>query len=307
MSGRLRVAEASGVSARQAQPWLGTHVEIEATGPDRECVEAAIAAGFAAIAAVHRALSGHTADSELACVNRSAARSPQTVSDDFAAVLRCALTLARRSAGVFDPTVGGELAALGYLPARETPPSPRASWRDVHFDDRRVRFALPLALDFDGIAKGYAVDRAVAVMTARGIARGVVNAGGDLRVWGGVDQLVHVRTGGPQGGVLPLLVLSEGAVATSAYGGQRAAVEGRFRTPLVDPRSQLPVMSTRTVSVIAPTCMVADALTKVVALRGSRAARLLADYDAEASILSPAGGRWRCTRLPGAAVARVAA
>jgi thiamine biosynthesis lipoprotein ApbE len=60
-------------------------------------------------------------------------------------------------------------------------------------------------------------------------------------------------------------------------------------------------MSTRTVSVIAATCMLADALTKVVALRGRAASRLLCDYDASATILSPAAGRWRCMQLPAAA------
>jgi thiamine biosynthesis lipoprotein ApbE len=56
--------------------------------------------------------------------------------------------------------------------------------------------------------------------------------------------------------------------------------------------------STRTVSVVASTCMVADALTKVVALRGGAAARVLAAYGASATLLSPAAGRWRCTQFP---------
>jgi thiamine biosynthesis lipoprotein ApbE len=57
-------------------------------------------------------------------------------------------------------------------------------------------------------------------------------------------------------------------------------------------------MSTRTVSVIASSCMVADALTKVVALRGRAASAIVARHDAAAAIFSPAAGRWRCTRLP---------
>jgi thiamine biosynthesis lipoprotein len=125
-----------------------------------------------------------------------------------------------------------------------------------------------------------------------------VNAGGDLRVWGTERETVHVRMGGPQGALVPLVAIAEGAVATSAYAGQRRSVGGRYFTPLIDPRARIPVMSTRTVSVIAPTCMVADALTKVVALRGARAAGVLASYGAAAAILSPAAGRWRCTRLP---------
>ena len=134
------MAEPAVVSARCAQPWLGTLVEIAAAGSSRERVDDAIAAGFAAIAAVHRALSGHAADSELAHVNRTAAHAPQMVSIHVREVLGCALDIARCSGGVFDPTVGNELAALGYLPSR-CGQRFTASWRDVHLAGNRVRFA----------------------------------------------------------------------------------------------------------------------------------------------------------------------
>jgi thiamine biosynthesis lipoprotein len=141
---------------------------------------------------------------------------------------------------------------------------------------------------------------------SQGITRARVNAGGDLRVFGAEREIVHVRTGGPRSMLLPLCAIADGAVATSSYGGQRASAGGRLATPLIDPRVRLPVMSTRTVSVIAPTCMIADALTKVVLLRGARASPIVAAYRASAAILSPAAGRWRCSYLPRPS-ARVAA
>jgi thiamine biosynthesis lipoprotein len=294
------MVEPAACCVRRAEPWLGTTVEIAVAGPSQLRLDDAIAAGFAAIAGIHRRLSGHADDSELAHVNRTAFRATQAVSDDFAAVLRCALELASRSGGAFDPTVGAALATLGYLPTRDGARS-RGTWRDVALEANRVRYAQPLTLDFDGIAKGYAVDCAVAAIAALGVDQGIVNAGGDLRVWGATPQTVHVRTGGPQSVLMPLVALADAAVATSAYGGQRRSLGGRFATPLIDPRARIPVMSTRTVSVVAPVCMVADALTKVVALRGVRAAGVLAWYGAEATMLSPAAGRWRCTRLPAAA------
>jgi len=285
------------VTMRRAQPWLGTLVEIAADGADRACVEAGIEAAFAAIARVHVALSGHEARSELVQLNRTAAQRPERVSADLATVLALALDVAARSEGVFDPTIGGEVAAWGFLP-RHGERAERASWRDVRLFDGCVRFARPLVLDFDGIAKGYAVDCAVAALAGAGVANACVNAGGDLRTLGPRGETVFVRTGGAQSVVMPLLRLQDAAVATSAYSGQRRSVGGRYATPLIDPRSRLPVMSTRTVSVVAPTCMLADALTKVVALRGMRAAGVLAAYGASATMLSVVRGRWRCTRLP---------
>jgi FAD:protein FMN transferase len=282
---------------RHAQLWLGTLVEIAVDPTVADAAEAGVAAAFAAVARVHRALSLHDPQSELSLLNRDAFAVAQPVSADLRAVLACALELAARSGGAFDPTIGGRIAAMGFLPS-QAHSARDVSWRDVELTPRGVRFAKPLVLDFGGIAKGYAVDCAVDALRRHGIAAGRVNAGGDLRVFGNQSEPVHVRTGGPQGIVMPLVTLTDGAVATSAYGGQRRRIGGRWATPLIDPLSRLPIMSTRTVSVVAPTCMVADALTKVVALRGGRAAGVLSAYGTSAMLLSPAAGRWRCTQLP---------
>ena len=271
-------------------------MEIAAEAPSQDALEAGVAAAFAAIARVHHALSGHDQCSELSSVNRLAAAVVQRISDDMRTVLRCALLLAARSDGAFDPTVGGRTAALGFLPPHDRS-DPEASWRDVQLTRAGVRYTRPLVLDFGGIAKGYAVDCAIDALREHGVTAGRVNAGGDLRVFGDRSEVIHVRTGGPEG-IVPLVAIADGAVATSAYGGQRRLVRRRWATPLIDPRSSLPIMSTRTVSVVASTCMVADALTKVVALRGGVAAGVLRSYGASASILSPAAGRWRCTQLP---------
>jgi FAD:protein FMN transferase len=284
--------------ARRAQIWLGTLVEISVEAPRDLVPEAAIAAAFGVIAGVHRALSLHDPQSELSRLNNHAFDAIQPVSADLRAVLRCALDIAARSGGAFDPTVGDRVAALGFLP-RQARSDRDVSWRDVRLSSRGVRFAKPLVLDFGGIAKGYAVDRAVETLRRHGVTAARVNAGGDLRVFGARSERIHVRTGGPQGILMPLLDLADGAVATSAYGGQRRRSGGRWATPLIDPRGRLPIMSTRTVCVVAPSCMVADALTKVIALRGAAADGVLGEYGASAMLLSPAAGRWRCTRLPG--------
>jgi thiamine biosynthesis lipoprotein len=283
--------------ARRAQPWLGTLVDIDARAHSERALADGFNAAFAAIARVHRALGGHDAESELTRVNRHAAFTRQTISTDLRTVLACALALAARSDGAFDPTVGGELVALGLLP-----PLVRhargATWRDVVLDEEDVLFKRPLVLDLNGIAKGYAVDCATGALRDAGVTRACVNAGGDLRVFGAATETVHVRTGGAQSVMLPLIEIGDGAVASSAYGGQRRRIRGRMVTPLIEPRARLPSMTTRTVTVVAPTCMIADALTKVVALKGERAEGVLAQYGAGAAILSPAKGRLRCTYLP---------
>ena len=101
---------------RRAQFWLGTLVEIGAVAPSQHQLDQGIAAAFGAVARVHHALSGHDPASELSRVNRLAAGALQPISNDLRSVLTCALDLAERSRGSFDPTVGGHVSALGFLP-----------------------------------------------------------------------------------------------------------------------------------------------------------------------------------------------
>src|SRR5947207_3274612 len=140
---------------RRAQPWLGTLVDIGAHAHSERALAEGINAAFTAIARVHRALGGHDAKSELTRVNRRAVLTRQAISTDLRTVLACALALAACSDGAFDPTVGGELIALGLLPplARH---DRSATWRDVVLDEAGVAFKRPLVLDLNGIAKGYA-------------------------------------------------------------------------------------------------------------------------------------------------------
>jgi thiamine biosynthesis lipoprotein len=286
----------------QARLALGTLVEIRGRAENRGALTSGFDAAFAAIARVHAALSGHDPDSELSRVNATAASRKQPVSPDLRAVLECALDVARASAGAFDPAVGTRVCALGFLPRHadvdDAPTTEGARWHDIELDAVGVRFVRPLRIDLDGIAKGYAVDCAIAALQKHGVAAARVSAGGDLRVYGECVP-VHVRTSGARAVVTPLVELADGAVATSAFGDRRRFVDRRWATPLVEPRSGLPVMAIRTVSVVAATCMLADALTKVVALRGPGAGRVLTQYGASAAWLSPARDGWR-TKVIGA-------
>ncbi|MFP5465879.1 MAG: FAD:protein FMN transferase, partial [Gammaproteobacteria bacterium] len=171
------------------------------------------------------------------------------------------------SDGRFDVSVAPELLRHGYLPrhAGFAPPAPEASWRHIELlPGDRVRLARPLHLDLGGIAKGYAVDCAIGALQAAGVAAGRVNAGGDLRLFGGVEEAIHVRHPHAATRLLPLCQLGEGAVATSATYYTGRLMDGRTVSPLIDAATRQPCAGGRSVSVLAGRCAVADALTKVV-------------------------------------------
>ncbi|HEY9145894.1 MAG TPA: FAD:protein FMN transferase [Thiobacillus sp.] len=271
--------------AQRAQPWLGTLVEIAAEGTDPAMTNAAIKHAFARIAAVHGAMSFHDANSELSDVNRHAARDWVALSGDLAQVFHAALEFAAASDGLFDPSVAPWLVETGHLPRHsQMPPDAAPDWRAIELDGDRVRFARQLLVDFGGIAKGYAVDAALAVLRDAGMASARVNAGGDLARFGGSAEAVCVRHPAQPTLILHLVDLQHGAVATSAGYYQTEAAA----SPLRHPHTGGELCRTLSVSVLAPTCLAADALTKIVAADPQRAPALLGRQGAQAILIDPA-------------------
>lgn len=268
---------------RRAQPWLGTLVEIVAEGVDMPTLLGASGRAFARAAAIHAAMSFQSSDSELTRVNRTAQSGWAALSPDLAAVFAAALGFADASDGLFDPSVAGWLVESGLLPRHAGfPDAPHPDWRAVELDGDRVRFAAPLLVDLSGIAKGYAVDVALASLRADGVAAATVNAGGDLARFGDESVPVHVRLPHQPTHSLHLAGLKNGAAATSAGYFQPDAL----RHPATGHR----LCAHTSVTVLAADCMSADALTKVVAADAARAPQLLALHSAQAIVLDGTPG-----------------
>ena len=264
----------------RAQVWLGTLVEVAL--PASGASEARFAAAFAAIAHVHRTMSAHDATSDLARIARDAHRRTVTVDADTYAVLALAQTMFRESRGTFDVTIAPLLAHYGLLPAPAAGLDAHCGRMDALRLESRlgVRATAPVALDLGGIAKGYAVDRAVDALYAAGARAGLVNAGGDLRVFGaGVWMPIGVRHPALPAQILKLCEIRDAAVATSANYFRDA------RGGLVEPRTQTLRPFPGSITVVAPTCALADALTKIVALRPAESTALLARHGAHAFLL----------------------
>ncbi len=223
-------------------------------------------------------MSFHDAHSELSHLHRRALYAPVAVHPHTRAVLTCALELSIRSQGRFDVTVAGELVAQRRLPRPDSPwrPDPAASWSDVELDGDRVRFHRPLWLDLGGIAKGYAVDRAIDCLRAHGVPQGCVNAGGDLRCFGAEPERIQLRSALFTDEV-PVIELSEGSLASSSTVDREDAagwhIDGRTRRSLAIPRFTC---------VLTEQCLYADALTEITLAEFEDATALLTLYAATA-------------------------
>lgn len=274
---------------RRARPLLGTFVDIQARGPGKMS-ETALEAGFTAITRIQRLMSFHETESDVSRLNREAWRESVKVHPLTWRVLKAAQEFSRRSAGVFDITIAPSLAELNYLPTLDAPTEECAQWRDiVLLGNERVRFRRKLAIDLGGIAKGFAVDRAVEAMRRAGASAGLVNAGGDVRAFGEGSEILRLRHPADPFHSAGTIALRQRAMATSAIYFSRERRNGGWVSPLIDGRTRRALAGSLSVTVTAPTCLVADALTKIVfALRG-KAASLLKTYRADALLIERSG------------------
>jgi FAD:protein FMN transferase len=275
---------------RRARPLLGTFVEIEVVGAGAQA-DAAVEAAFADVAEVHRLMSFHEADSDVGRLNREAQVRPVVVHDWTYQVLQAAIELNRRSDGVFDIAVAPVLQAKGLLPrfdgdAAIAGAPPREAIELLA--GGAVRFREPeVRIDLGGIAKGFAVDRARDALGRFGVASGIVNAGGDMRVFGDAPQTVHIRDPRDPRRLICSITLANEAVASTARRFDPFQSDGTDDTAVINPATNTPADTLAGVTVRAPSCMIADALTKVVMIVGTDAGELLAHYGAGALLVSP--------------------
>ena len=256
---------------RRARPWLGTIVEIA-------CEDlTAIEAGFAAIAHVHARMSFHKDDSDLAALRNAPRGSVVAVDAETVRVLRLALDVYRASGGLFDVTIGRQLVSAKFLP--RVTKRPLSHYNGTAGDieiagDGQIICHRPMLIDLGGIAKGYAVDLAVAAMRKAGALQGIVNAGGDLRVFGDAGETVWLRRADGQLG--SSLEARNVAIASSSNLLSRRKLRGAYLSPHLG-RARKPMLTEDTITVTAPTCAYADAMTKVAMAEKALAERLLAN------------------------------
>jgi FAD:protein FMN transferase len=280
---------------RRARPLLGTFVEIEVVGPVESEVNQAIDAAFEAVANVHRLMSFHDPHSDVSRLNQEACDRPVHVHAWTFRVLEAAIEMHHRSNGVFNVAVAPILQSMGLLPGLNemglTGTETRAFDAIELLEGKMVRFRHPnIRVDLGGIAKGFAVDQAVEVLRGSGAARsGLVNAGGDLAAFGQEAQLVHIRhPRNPSRLVCRVDVTSE-ALASTARRFDPFHSADTTASAIIDPRSGRPATTIDGATVRAPSCMIADALTKIVMVAGRESSGLLELYNASALLISAYG------------------
>jgi len=272
---------------------MAVPVKIVLYAPDEPTATTAARAAFERIHELNGVLSDYDPESELRGLEVAAGEGkPVPVGDDLFRVLARSQEIARRSEGAFDVTVGPVVRVWrrarqrGGLPmARRLDPARElVGYHLLRLDPnaKTVTFAKPkMRLDFGGIAKGYAVDEALAVLHEHGITQALVDAGGDMALGdpppdapGWRIAVAPLEADGPPSRIL---ILSRTAVATSGDLWQFVEIRGRRYSHIVDPRTGQALTERSSVTVVAPDGMTADGLASALSVLGPEKGLALAD------------------------------
>ncbi len=246
------------------------------------------------LALVDQSMSTYRSDSEISRFNALAIREWFKPSVDFIRVMSAALDVGSKSEGAYDITVSPLVDLWGFGPNGMSGVTPdeediariraRVGQQNIELDEMRYRVRKNdyLAVDFSSLAKGYAVDLVADWLTARGIEQYMVEVGGEMRLSGlsARGDLWRIAIEQPDSSertVATTLQLTDVALATSGDYRNYFEVNGKRYSHSIDPRTGYPVAHDLvSVTVIHPSCMVADAWATALTVLGAERAMAVA-------------------------------
>lgn len=298
---------------------MGTEVTLVAfTEPHvgETATRQALRAAFTELVRLEQLMSEWRADSEVSRINQQAGQAV-AVSPETYDVIAKAVWAGRISEGTFDISFMplNELWRFGdAAEARPRLPSPRAvkqklslvDYRRIQLDpaERRVRIEPNMELGLGGIAKGYAVDRAAAVLRRHGLTSFLVQAGGDLYGAGrkpdGSPWVSGVQDPrGPRGSYFAIIELTDRAFSTAGDYARAYVVDGKRYHHILDPRTGYPARACRSVTIWAEDALLADAIDDAVFILGpKRGLALVESLEGAGAVIVDADNRvWLSERV----------
>jgi len=270
-------------SIKRARVLLNTFCEITVISSDTHIGEKAIEEAFCAIEEVGHKY-GYKPYSEVSRINENSGGKPVKISRELVEILETAINVSELTKGAFDVTVGALVDLWRFKKEEKRVPSteeigkvlPLVNYRNIILDSKNLTVSLKIKgmrLDLGGIAKGYAVEKAIAVLRKNGIAKAMVNLGGDLKVIGdrGSGRPWRIGLQHPQfpEKLITVLEYKDKAIATSGNYEQFFVKGGRRYHHILDPRIGYPADNgCVSVTIIADDATFADALATGVFVLG---------------------------------------
>jgi thiamine biosynthesis lipoprotein len=261
---------------------MGSRCEIRLYAPSEEPTATWARTAIADVLRLEAKYSRYRGDSVTAAINRvAAAGGAIDVDAETATLLDYAVTCYEQSDGLFDLT-SGVLREAWNADRQELPDSDalerllaRLGWNKVRWQRPRIAFGVSgMEIDFGGVVKEYAADRAATLCAEAGFRHGLVDLGGDIKIIGphpeGTPWVVGIQHPRDPEAVMATLDLFHGAIATSGDYERFIEIDGRRYGHILSPRTGMPVCGLAGVSVAAPECVVAGSTTTIAMLMEDR-------------------------------------
>lgn len=280
---------------------MGMPFKLALYAVDEASANTAARAAFARIKQLNGILSDYEPESELMLLCKSAGQGAVKVSDDLLAVLMRSDELSRRSVGAFDVSVGPLVKLWRKSRRSKQLPSPQVlaaarrlvDYRQIRIDPKAKTVELlwpEMQLDLGGIAVGYAIDQALAVLKQQGITSALIDGSGDIGVSdappGSDGWKIGIAPLEPDAEPSRFIHLKNAAVTTSGDAWQNVEIDGKRYSHIVDPKTGLGLTERSSVTVIAPDCTTADSYATAVSVLGpERGLKLIEETPGAATLI----------------------
>jgi len=266
---------------------MGTPCEIQLYAESKSHARETVNLVINDVSRLEGLYSRYREDSFLSQINRHAAKANKiTVDAETAGLLNYAATCYQQSDGLFDITSGKLRQAWrfdsGKIPAQNTINQllRQIGWHQLNWNPPVLSFSIPgLEIDFGGIVKEYAVDRAASLCIETGIHHGIINLGGDIKIIGpqadGSPWKVGIRHPRKPNAILQILSLTQGALASSGDYERFILVDGIRYSHVLNPKTGWPVRYMSSVSVVGDFCVVAGSASTIAMLKEEKGAEWL--------------------------------
>jgi len=275
----LNLPSASADWHQQQRDMMGTRISVELwhdeTAVATQCGEKV----FAEMRRIEALMSSYLDSSELSFINNNAAISTVQISDEMRQIIEKSLYFSTISEGAFDITYASVGYAYDYRKRQQPNDAsvatklPAIDYRHIELGHNRIRFGHSgVRIDLGGIAKGYAVDRAIDIGRQCGISQAMISAGGDSRIIGdrgGRPWMIGIQHPRNPDGIALRVPLSETAVSTSGDYERFFIEDGERVHHIINPATGRSAKNSWSATVTGPNAMTTDALSTTLFILGA--------------------------------------
>lgn len=266
---------------------MGNRFEITVLSEDEAVANENIQSAITEIQRIEQLLTTFNSSSVTEKINQSAGLAPVEVPEEVFALIARSISISKLTQGAFDITYGSMDKRFWNFDLTMTSlPSKHIAKKSVKLidyrnvilneNDKTVFLKHPgMRIGFGGIGKGYAAERAKIILQDKGIKSGIVNAAGDLTLWGqqanGKAWTVGIADPSQKETFFSSLKLNNTSIATSGNYEKFVVIDGKRYSHTIDPKTGYPVSGIKSVTVITPNAELADAMTTPLMVMGLEA------------------------------------